>query len=67
VAKKRRKMKEIAKDIKANRIKPGRLITRAEWLVTVIKLTQTGIEEGDGNGMLKQAERFEKELKGLIK
>jgi len=43
------------------------LITRAEWLETVIKLTKAGIEEGDGNGLAKQAANYTNELKELKK
>lgn len=43
--------------------KPGELITRGEWLETVIKLSETAIEDGDGNGMAKQVENYSKELK----
>jgi hypothetical protein len=70
--KKRRKMKEIAKDIKENNKIPelGPPITRAEWLQTVINLTNISINDpqvGDGAGMKEQVERFTKELKGLKK
>lgn len=59
-----RKNKKMKKETK---VVQGALITRVEWLETVIKLTKTGIEEGDGNGMAKQLEKYENELIGLLK
>lgn len=48
----------------------GPPVTRAEWLQTVIKLTNIAINDpsvGDGSGMKEQVARYTKELKGLKK
>lgn len=61
-------MKKKEKKVKIPKLGPS--TTRAEWLQTVIKLTETAIDpisKEDGNGMIAQAARYTNELKGLRK